>query len=687
MMGVGAFLRRLTRACPWVLGLAACAALAPVPGATPALAAEPCANEQRRLESKTNPATAQPYSTGLPECRAYEMVSPLYKQSHDAGPVASFGMPVAPDGETVGFASEGAFAEPENYRINILPANVYLSRRGPSGWITTSAFAPRNLVDGPSVVGLDSDLSPDLRSMQVSCGFSSPVNGEGSKGTGLECAKRESGGAWVSTPLYLGTDETSSQLEILGYIGASSDFSRVFVQPLLFHLLPEDTAPGVAGIYELEDLGAGPGHEHLRLVNVDNGGKEILTANSSGAEPLIAGGPLVGYAATKPPPEGSAYHAVSANGQTVFFTAAPTEPQIPTLYARVDNGQADAHTVTVSAPEGVTSEQKPAIFQGASEGPTDAHPERKLKVFFTTEQKLLKSDTDTANDLYEYDFSKPVGERLVQISAGEPNPEHPIKGAGANVRGVLRTSPDGSHVYFVATGVLTNAKNQEGKEAAKGQPNLYGYDTLTNETKFIATLSLADSELWGGPKVTGTQAGRDSKSREVQTTPDGRYLVFSSAVKLAGDTNIGAAYRYDFESGALTWISHAAPGFTKEKEEGQPVIITPLNNSKAGANLNIDDWNRAISENGEYVVFTTSEKLQAGAADGVTNVYLWHNGTVSMISPGASASDIAAMSSSGSDIFFATATALVGQDTDLLKDVYDARVGGGFPAPPAEPSC
>jgi hypothetical protein len=44
------------------------------------------------------------------------------------------------------------------------------------------------------------------------------------------------------------------------------------------------------------------------------------------------------------------------------------------------------------------------------------------------------------------------------------------------------------------------------------------------------------------------------------------------------------------------------------------------------------------------------------------------------------------MSASGSDIFFSTRFALVQQDADVLGDVYDARIGGGFP-PPAEPTC
>ena len=44
--------------------------------ATPVLAGETCPNEQLRAESLINPATHQPYSTQLPDCRAYELVSP-----------------------------------------------------------------------------------------------------------------------------------------------------------------------------------------------------------------------------------------------------------------------------------------------------------------------------------------------------------------------------------------------------------------------------------------------------------------------------------------------------------------------------------------------------------------------------------------------------------------------------------
>ena len=43
------------------------------------------------------------------------------------------------------------------------------------------------------------------------------------------------------------------------------------------------------------------------------------------------------------------------------------------------------------------------------------------------------------------------------------------------------------------------------------------------------------------------------------------------------------------------------------------------------------------------------------------------------------------ISETGDDIFFTTDQGLVPQDTDGQDDVYDARLGGGFPPAPAEP--
>src|ERR1039458_2688772 len=73
---------------------------------SPALAAE-CPNEQLRQESNVNPSTGRPYSAALPDCRAYEMVSPAEKDGTLAGEVLG---PSSAAGEAVTFGGRGSFA-------------------------------------------------------------------------------------------------------------------------------------------------------------------------------------------------------------------------------------------------------------------------------------------------------------------------------------------------------------------------------------------------------------------------------------------------------------------------------------------------------------------------------------------------------------------------------------------------
>src|ERR1700731_1610586 len=103
-----------------VLGALVTAALAL--GAAPALSAETCPNSQVRAESNVNPATGQPFSTQLPDCRAYEMVSPLDKGQHGVliGELTGktiLPIAVAPLGQAVGWNAEGAFAQPEGFLV------------------------------------------------------------------------------------------------------------------------------------------------------------------------------------------------------------------------------------------------------------------------------------------------------------------------------------------------------------------------------------------------------------------------------------------------------------------------------------------------------------------------------------------------------------------------------------------
>jgi len=634
--------------------------------AAPALASDGCPNEQVRHESDTNPTTGQPYSANLPECRAYEMVSPLEKQAHDAKLGGQLGLPISPNGDAVGFASEGAFAGEENYRVNFSPDNMYLSVRGPSGWKTVSSFAPASLINSPFLDGLDGDFSPDLTSRQVSCGENNNGPGEDSGHPFIACAVRENNGAWGPATIYKLLDGTSQEATE-AYRGASSGLSRVFLQPNEA-LMPADTLTREsAGIYEIANIGTSSAE--LRLVNVDNSGNELLNGRE---------GPLLGNNHPAPAATGTSYHAISESGKAVFFTATPASTGTPAVFARIGSGEAGARTVNISDPgaDGVAecttcvTTAHGATFQGASADGS--------KVFFTTSQQLLNSDTDTTPDLYEYDFANAPGRNLVQVSGGglgDPSP-----GTGAEVQGVLRNSPDGCHVYFVADGVLTTAPNSLGEVAQPNHRNLYGYDTNTGETQFVT--------------ANGPTAEAEDVNRRVQTTPDGRFLVYS---------NDRAAYRYDFQTGELTLLSHAAPGFTAPGA-GKGAEVAAIPGYNAGADADISDWSRAISDDGEYVLFTTNEKLAADDVNEATDAYLWHNGVVSLISDGqdpegagffrsagglgeAAPAPSVGMSSSGSDIFFFSHTPLVGQDTDVLRDLYDARSGGGFPGPAGAQAC
>lgn len=682
------------------------AGLAPITAR--AAAGEGCPNEQVRGESNVNPTTGQPYSVGLPECRAYEMVSPLYKQAHDA--ILADSEPLAPNGEAVGFSSLGAFAGFE--ALEALAGNPYLSQRVGSSWLTRAADPPASItVKPPQVKNGELDYSPDLSS-EIACG--APGSSAALSQPAVVCAVREADGSWVATPAY--TDlapAANSGSMISGGIGSSSDLSHVIFQVSRgVHLLPADTdtydgAVGGAGIYEI--VGAGTGTPVLHLVDVDDSGNVIGPEN-----PTYIGGPSQ---------EGTIYHAISADGSRVFFTATPTGG-VPTVYARVELPGERYETVSLSNPEPsqcatCSATPQPAVFQGAA---TDGS-----KVFFTTTQQLVDADTDTSADLYEYDFDKPAGERIVQVSGGGSG--DPTPGAGAEVQGVLSISSDGSHVYFVARGLLTTTPNGSGQTARAGADNLYAFDALTGETRFVAQLcsgpeasggvgdagcgtdlnSLTHQETQGGRFIfpvndlaLWSSAAGESNSFPAQTTPDGEDLVFTTYAHLdPADTNGGTAvYRYDFRTGELAWVSHPAPGFTPTDEGDNAGVDARYSVLvEYGDHADVEDLQRQISENGEYVLFTTSEQLQADDLNHANDAYLWHDGIVGLISDGQdpAGADITrsglvgssspSLSASGADVFFTTDTQLVGQDTDELADVYDARIDGGFPAPAAEPSC
>jgi hypothetical protein len=491
---------------------------------------------------------------------------------------------------------------------------------------------------------------------------------------------------------------TGKPLGPLSESSASDDFSHIifgYFGNSNQGLLPEDKAE-LTRLYEV--TGAGGLAPSLRLVALDEKGTEI--------DPYCAvtlGG-------------GSAFNAVSKDGSEVFFTTSanlaettscgtPTNPAI--LYARVNGSR----TLELSKPLAKdcaelepchSGKQASAIYEGASADGS--------KAFFMSEQPLVNGDEEdkgvVSNDLYMAVLEGEKVKELVQVSH-DPHP-----GEAAEVRGVVRTSGDGSHAYFVATGVLAGM-NGEGHSPEAGAANLYVFDSVTRSLTFVATLrtsaeiKTAEQEYiegverkfkcdGSGPspgiehilceqaKSTAREEARSSSlwqtgdhDREAQNTYDGQFLLFSTEEKLTADDTDTAkdVYRYDAATKRLQRVSIGENGNGSVDAH----IVAPSHMGRVYEQQELGV--RAISEDGSTVVFSTAEPLSPRAINGLEDIYVWHEGEVGMISDGSAheRDGPPVISLSGNDVFFSTVDGLVAQDTNGLRDVYDARVGGGFP--------
>jgi len=113
---------------------------------------------------------------------------------------------------------------------------------------------------------------------------------------------------------------------------------------------------------------------------------------------------------------------------------------------------------------------------------------------------------------------------------------------------------------------------------------------------------------------------------------------------------------------------------------------------KAALSRQTSDNSHALSNDGRHVFFTTAEALVPADVNGTLDAYEYDTPTaaVHLISRGtdSSPSYFIDASTSGNDVFFVTRERLVRWDVDNAYDLYDARVGGGFPEPdPSAPSC
>ena len=203
-------------------------------------------------------------------------------------------------------------------------------------------------------------------------------------------------------------------------------------------------------------------------------------------------------------------------------------------------------------------------------------------------------------NLYMYDRELPAGQGLVDVSAGDTS------GLGPEVQGVMAVSADGSHVYFVAKGVLAG-ENTEHRSPVEDADNLYLYEHegASAKTTFIATLPGGVSET---PQWTTGAPGAN-------VTADGRFLVFTSAGALTAGTRAGGGeqvYRYDAQGGQLLRVSIGQHGFDDDGNEGTGNARLAFPNNATVAQARRDP---SMADDGSRVFFQSPMGLTRGRAE------------------------------------------------------------------------
>jgi len=340
------------------------------------------------------------------------------------------------------------------------------------------------------------------------------------------------------------------------------------------------------------------------------------------------------------------------------------------------------------------------------------------KVYFTTKLQMTADDTDTSTDLYMWDEGNGVP-TLTRLSAGAPDPA----GNTDNCISTWTTNCDvkvydSSSISTVAAnkgglgGWTYNEDNQnpipnpnpgytDNSVAAKagdiyfyspeqlvpgkgvpGRQNVYAYHD--GSVRFVAALSDDLYCIDFGALGIHTGGCSDGPLGRLQVTPDGRYAAFITTSKITAYDNAGHAemYRYDANSGVVRCMSC--------NPDGSPPSSDALG-SMGG---------RFITDDGR-VFFDTEEALDPRDSNGAKDTYEFVDGRPQLIGTGTGEAGAGAIftaesvpglygvSADGTDVYFGTFETLVGQDRNGSGQLkfYDARTNGGFPFVPPPPSC
>jgi hypothetical protein len=661
----------------------------------------------------------QQSSSYLPECRAYELASPVNKNEQEVEGPTQYGKELsfqgAETGSSVAFTLTGAI--PDSLSGGLYSEALARSAAPGSAWQVQPQNPQNELAvlpgGGPKSSGEFRYYSPDL-----SCGVTS---------TPLAQAAHNG----ETTPLLAPGENAEEKVgRLYRWVAGSSPAGDTY--SLITSIKPSDPTGESEQPYNYYVNGASAGCAKVIYENPESVGYNLpgdppgtLYESTEATGPRAASVLPSGHKATAVQgslggTKGSNIGQISADGSRVFFSAfsdgegpgESAEVGAPEVYVR-ENG-----STTISVSKSTTAvPDHGARFQLAS---ADGNV-----VFFTANYGLTPVSTPSKApnevcertnsqtgighcDLYRYDFAKKT---LTDLSADKEAADL----AGANVRGVLGASPDGSTIYFSATGQLvpgqgnTEAENEAtsgttptGVAKTSKEANVYMY--REGALAYVASIGLDEASGSGDPNhqidaVAGDVGDIHLVSR---VSTDGRFLLLATQKQLTSydtreegtETREWEQYEYSRESASTACVSCDPSG---SRPPVNPNVKEPF--GVLGLFLEVRyRIPHGLADDGR-VFFDSFDPLVDQATNGSVNAYAWsppgvggcetEAGCVGLLDSGTSAfpSYFEDASLNGNDVYVTSQSQLAPQDTDGLRDIYDVRVDGGILYTPPPPGC
>jgi hypothetical protein len=588
-----------------------------------------------------NAATRVGPSKALSVCRAYELVSPPAIGTHVAGvfsptPMVQTWNAVAADGTGVLWTTRVALPGIDSSGRT----DVYLARRGTSQWASTYVGPP-----GTKMFPTYDNFAP--ASLWAS--------------TDLDHVLWQVFGATIDPADHDVTDPTDEATK------SYSDVYRRDSDGRFTRITQGSQAPAVP-------------QETTRIVGVSPDAQTVVFESDRQLEPGAVPGPNL-Y--------------LRRNGITTLVSTDETGValSLPEGYGSSDDGN-----VVVFHPQGNPNELY--VRSGGSGGlPRTVHlhaadPSGRgfnfeslsadgRKLFVLTADAVTGDDADTSIDLLEYDTATDTFSRLSKrdgaAGAGPGNSDAcgtPLPRAGQCDVSAVAVSRDGSKAYFVSPERL------DGTKGIDGGVNLYLAEGGT--VRFVATLDADDPDFGGAPG----SAFQTPLGRRVRLLPDGSKLLFESRARLTSYDNADHVEIYLHDSVKATVVCVSC-----RPDRTPPVGDASLRNADRSGKQQFSEepmYPLNADERGDRIFFMSTDRIVPQDLNARFDVYEHDvaTGTTTLISSGISANDSAYLGNGldGKDVFFFTTDSLVPQDRNgNVFKLYDARVGGGFPAP-SEPS-